>query len=1587
MKARTSESAFTPNHVKNFKGAWDTPLFAEHWMLTSRDPGAPVRKQAEASGVVIRNIRADLARVVAGDAPPRISDAARAARNAEQNTAVRLVVDTLRSSGADPAAYVGWTACDPRVATPPHQPGRARLILPCGSGKTRVSARVACELAGDGDIVVVLAPSIALLPQIQHEYAQVFKTAGRLYRSILVCSDATANRRAADDRTDREDPTRDDGAMRAADLESWHVESADQVRAKLVAPGGERTLTLVLSTYQSAHHTAEGLMQAGRYAELLVCDEAHRTAQLKRQAGKGRAARLENFIRCHDQKLFPARYRLYQTATPRVYDSAHPKLLRAVDKHPERWRVHSMDDEAIFGPEAHRLSYRDAVEKGILCDYRIIAFGTDRQLWDEAADIAERYVGDAHSKPLTTEEALSWLLYALLLSGAVTAEGGRPVAGRRSLAFLSRIQRSEKMAEWLKSEAAWGAPAVCRKWFVRKNLPHEPRRFDIVHLDARHSVAQRREQLQRLAADGDDAFGITNVGIFGEGTDSPSLDAVAILTPKSSPTEIVQIVGRAMRLAPAKDRGYIVLPVPLPRGLDAETSLAKGELGPEWEAVGKTLQALAAHDDRVADERLAALMQIYVPPDDDQEVVQLIVTHEADLTHLGAVKARRGEMENVLADARDKRGLKPSTEQNLGDGSVKLREAIAVQANTAFVSLGSDPQRAVAKLEAELAGVDVQASLSEFPVVTLAERTRSQPVTWRVVDSDRNERGEPDVARSLAKAVEHARKRDGKPWPRPVRRDRRRPRPSGPGVHEQRLFEELMSGDVGRALSVEVMERSGILNTPERNENLLREPVLWAARYLREENLEPPLRGMLQMPLSGEGTAGRHEADACTRTAVILLNALILHARLEETDTRAGAAAQKAPTNVIAKSGTAAAAMTIAAWHEILQIDYQPLFQPACDALTGLTTLGRPNGVNQAVRRLAAWAHEHAVHYAHLGADHAGPLFAKVMGSQQSDGAFFTMDGPAALLAELALDATGIVEWKADGLQETLRAVDPACGSGALLMALIEAGQRRVRAAGGRQAAARFHRAAVEDMVCGLDQNAVSLQLAATRLTLGAMDADYRRINLHRMPYGAPSPDQPMKAGSLELLARGSRGDDLLAAASSRDELVERIRADLEGRTDIVIMNPPYSNNTKDGQKLGSEQPRFQKRKLAIRDGIRSAGDSEAAGAVDANSIRTFFSPLADGLLKHDHGVLAKALPTTACTGESGVDERRFLAERFDIRYIITSHDPKNLNISADVNINESLLVATRPTGGAQRAPTVFVNLRAQPRTADEGREIAQAIAAGRYGEVGNATLWPANRLQQGDWRPAQWYDPVLAEAAWELEQHGDLVRTDQLYEFGPVGRTATDVFIACAPRDEPSIEIFETIDSNQVQTINARGAPYRDRTDRELRRAQKVDLPDRYRSRGGWALLAHRFGTTSTRVTAVCAAERSLGTAFMPVQTNNRDEAKVLVLLWNSTPVLLQLLNNRSKKLSYPKWSRAQLGAIRLPGVARSWPVIADAVRVFAELEDVVLDSLRDAPDDVVRHELDRFAAPLFGVSAQRVRELQERLALEPFVYNEVHA
>ena len=67
------------------------------------------------------------------------------------------------------------------------------------------------------------------------------------------------------------------------------------------------------------------------------------------------------------------------------------------------------------------------------------------------------------------------------------------------------------------------------------------------------------------------------------------------LSPRKSQVDIVQSVGRVMRLAPGKKYGYIILPVAIPTGMSPEDVLSDNDT---FRVVWEVLQALRAHDER-----------------------------------------------------------------------------------------------------------------------------------------------------------------------------------------------------------------------------------------------------------------------------------------------------------------------------------------------------------------------------------------------------------------------------------------------------------------------------------------------------------------------------------------------------------------------------------------------------------------------------------------------------------------------------------------------------------------------------------------------------------------------------------------------------------------------------------------------------------------------------------------------------------------------------------------------------------------------------------------------------------------------------
>ncbi len=472
---------------------------------------------------------------------------------------------------------------------------------------------------------------------------------------------------------------------------------------------------------------------------------------------------------------------------------------------------------------------------------------------------------------------------------------------------------------------------------------------------------------------------------------------------------------------------------------------------------------------------------------------------------------------------------------------------------------------------------------------------------------------------------------------------------------------------VARAIG---LDRRGLLVADE-----IAHVVRRAGKMLKEEKAEEPLAQALDLlPEEAGGAKG-----VCVIAALMLCNACLLQRRLrdaagiEEAARLERATSARHPAEVLKKD-----------WRTILERDYAPVFRPA---LAILEALEESEEVDDAVRMIAECANRVAESLSDLGYDHAGPLYHRILGSAKSDGAFYTNNLSAIMLARLAFNRD-FVDWSDAEAVAELRVIDPACGTGTLLMAALRTIKDRVAESRvlGDEDVASLHKRLVEDVLCGLDINRHAVQLAACNMTLGAPTVDYARMNLAAMPHG-PREEGPPKAGALEILTAAEGARDLGALTSPERSLdgldATQVAESTEIRfplkdLDAVIMNPPFTANKNRNRKFDPVVVReMQEHEIGIRNRLLMK-DPEAGKVVNANSIRTFFTPLADQLLCGDRGVLAMVFPTTACTGESGRRERRLLARRFHVETVVTSHDPDRPNFSENTGIHESLLICRR---------------------------------------------------------------------------------------------------------------------------------------------------------------------------------------------------------------------------------------------------------------------------------------------------------------------
>ncbi|WP_218668359.1 DEAD/DEAH box helicase, partial [Rodentibacter trehalosifermentans] len=462
---------------------------------------------------------------------------------------------------------------------------RGKLIMACGTGKTFTSLKIAENLAGNGKKVLFLVPSLALLSQSLTEWTQESEYP---LHCFAVCSDSDVGKQ-------RKEKNQDDRVQQLNhELQYPATTNAQSLIKAVNAQSRDLAMTVIFSTYHSIEVIHQAQQQGLGEFDLVICDEAHRTTGASFDDAKEESA----FVRVHNNDYIQAKKRLYMTATPRIYTEEAKKT--------EGVTVYSMDDEQRFGKELYTISFSKAVKEGLLVDYKVLVLAVEEshihQRLEKLFEGTEIQVDDA-AKIVGCWKALS--KYGIL------DELGDTEPMKRAVAFCQVIEKeykgnthkvsSKNIAEIFSNVVnAYQQQEILA--LEAQNPDFKPDnslllKCEAEHVDGGMNASEKSAKIEWLKAENETntCRVLSNVRCLSEGVDVPALDAVLFLTPRSSQVDVVQSVGRVMRKAEGKKRGYVILPVVIPAGIEPNEALDKNE---NYKVVWQVLNALRAHDDR-----------------------------------------------------------------------------------------------------------------------------------------------------------------------------------------------------------------------------------------------------------------------------------------------------------------------------------------------------------------------------------------------------------------------------------------------------------------------------------------------------------------------------------------------------------------------------------------------------------------------------------------------------------------------------------------------------------------------------------------------------------------------------------------------------------------------------------------------------------------------------------------------------------------------------------------------------------------------------------------------------------------------------
>ncbi len=766
------------------------------------------------------------------------------------------------------------------------------------------------------------------------------------------------------------------------------------------------------------------------------------------------------------------------------------------------------------------------------------------------------------------------------------------------------------------------------------------------------------------------------------------------------------------------------------------------------------------------------------------------------------------------------------------------------------------------------------------------------------------------------------------------------------------------------------------------------------------------------------------EQDESATKALIWLNALLFQELLARYLDRTQLPTEHQNRGIKRPDPDQGPTHLIEQWDEILNINWWPIFYIARETLSETPGPANKEAVN-VLKTAAAEIAESGVIRRH---DVAGRIFHRLLDSRKFLATNYTTIPAAIMLAGLAFDERSScwsdIDFADPNRVAGLRVVDPACGSGTLLMAAAQEILKCSRNSASVEDNRELMRAILEDAVYGFDVVPAAIHLAASTLCMAEASQVIKDMNLWRVQHEIVG--NVPRLGSLDFLAsspsQGNAGrldlfdDEKFMRTTGQGEVADNVAMPRD--CDLIIANPPYTRaggpgdeaNTLWNPIFGSlfDKGDSDKMKAALQKTLAKTPANLYAG------LGSGFVVLADDNLKAN-GRLAFVLPATMLTGSRWRGIRQLLLENYCIDWLIVSHDNRHrskvkglpgrrlVSFSESTRIAEVLIIATKNRQQASRNHVRFVNLLHNPDEPVQAMALTRKLLAMDENAIslesrsidiggkhyGNVIDVPQEDLTDGAWSYTAFVQPDLVLHAERLRRRDydtfskvPIIEIGNIAELGPYEmqvKNPTQGLFTIVETDDPlragMPALWHHSSSRETSlqvTTNARleRRPDRDKEKQDRMLAQQRRLH-----------LARDLGMAPQRLAAVLTDKPMLGVrSWVTLLVHNQAPgAEEALCLWlNSTPgLLLRILHGNRPYLGRSSVPHELIRTLPALDVNRlSADQLAAAAGIYEDLKSKTLQGFSKIQDDPVRNELNtRLCAEVLDIDANNVETLTDSI------------